>query len=428
MRVLIVDDESAFAGPLAQRLSLRGMETRTAHDAGEALMVLHDWPAELVFLDVGLPGMDGVALLKIMREKHPQTDVVMLSGAADMGKAVQAMRRGAFNWLSKPVDLEQVLEECRKAQKRSAVRQEAARLAEAARWRSLGRVAEGVAHEVNNPLNIVVQAAGLIKDCLEEPEAQALPDIDELREAVNTIRTQSLRVREITRKLLMVGHGLDARTGPLDVAAIIGEVTDLLRHRIDATGLQCVVDLSGARLPEEQRLADDLTVEDELRPWGSAPELRQIFLHLFENALDAMPHGGVVRVTAKVRRDGQGRSWYDLLVADTGPGIAPDIMPHIFEPFFSSRALQSGCGSHDQYHDSPSGSAMRPGSAAQSHMGRYAGLGLAVARSLAHARGGELSAANSQEGGAVFCLSLPLAQMPSATGQAAGDRSPGGGL
>lgn len=428
MRVLIVDDELAFAGPLAQRLGLRGMETRTAHDANEALNILHAWPAELVFLDVGLPGMDGVALLKIIREKHPQTDVVMLSGAADMGKAVQAMRRGAFNWLSKPVDIEQVLEECHKARERAAVRQEAARLAEAARWRSLGRVAEGVAHEVNNPLNIVVQAAGLIRDCLEEPEAETLPDIAELRGAVNTIRTQSLRVREITRKLLMVGHGLDARTGPLDVASIIEEVIDLLRHRSEAAGLHYQVDLSGVCLPEGKAAADDLVVEDSWRPWGSAPELRQIFLHLFENALDVMPEGGFVQVTARVRRDGQGRSWYDIFVADSGPGIAPDIIPHIFEPFFSSRALQSGCGGHVQYHDGHNGSTMRPGSATQSHMGRYAGLGLAVARSLAHARGGELSAANRQEGGAVFCLSLPLAQMPSTTGQVVGDLPPGGGL
>ncbi|MDD4700882.1 MAG: response regulator [Desulfovibrio sp.] len=428
MRVLIVDDELAFAGPLAQRLGLRGIEARTAHDASEALHVLHAWPADLVFLDVGLPGMDGVALLKIIREKHPQTDVVMLSGAADMGKAVQAMRRGAFNWLSKPVDIEQVLEECHKARERAAVRQEAARLAEAARWRSLGRVAEGVAHEVNNPLNIVVQAAGLIRDCLDAPEAEALPDVDEMRGAVKTISSQSLRVREITRKLLMVGHGLDARTGPLDVGAVIEEVIDLLRHRFEATGLRPLVDLSGACLPDGENAADDLVVEGALRPWGSAPELRQIFLHLFENALDVMPHGGFVQVTVRVRRDGQGRRWYDLLVADNGPGIAPDIMPHIFEPFFSSCALQSGCGGHVQYHDDHSCSTMRPGSATQSHMGRFAGLGLAVARSLAHARGGELSAANGQEGGAVFCLSLPLAQMPATSGQVVGTRLPGGGL
>lgn len=446
MRVLVVDDESAFAGPLAQRLSLRGMDARTARDAREALSILQAWPAELVFLDVGLPGMDGVALLKLLREQYAQTDVVMLSGSADMGKAVQAMRRGALNWLSKPADIEQVLEECRKARERAAARQEAARLAEAARWRSLGRVAEGVAHEVNNPLNIMMQAAGLIRDCLDEPEAQALADVDEMREAVNTIRAQSLRVREITRKLLMVGHGLDARTGPLDVAAVIDESLDLLRHRIEAAGLRCQVDLSGAYVfPGHEAAAQETAAPGALeeaaaeaaeeagsaapRPWGSAPELRQIFLHLFENALDAMPHGGLVQVSARLRRDGQGRSWYDLLVADSGPGIEPDILPHIFEPFFSSRALQGGFGCHDQYHDShTSGSAMRPGTAVQSHMGRYAGLGLAVARSLAHARGGELSAANSQQGGAVFCLSLPLAQAPAASGQAAGDRSPDGGL
>lgn len=446
MRVLVVDDESAFAGPLAQRLSLRGMDARTARDAREALSILQAWPAELVFLDVGLPGMDGVALLKLLREQYAQTDVVMLSGSADMGKAVQAMRRGALNWLSKPADIEQVLEECRKARERAAARQEAARLAEAARWRSLGRVAEGVAHEVNNPLNIMMQAAGLIRDCLDEPEAQALADVDEMREAVNTIRAQSLRVREITRKLLMVGHGLDARTGPLDVAAVIDESLDLLRNRIEAAGLRCQVDLSGAYVfPGHEAAAQETAAPGALgeaaaeaaeeagsaapRPWGSAPELRQIFLHLFENALDAMPHGGLVQVSARLRRDGQGRSWYDLLVADSGPGIEPDILPHIFEPFFSSRALQGGFGCHDQYHDShTSGSAMRPGTAVQSHMGRYAGLGLAVARSLAHARGGELSAANSQQGGAVFCLSLPLAQAPAASGQAAGDRSPDGGL
>ena len=68
MRVLVVDDEPAFVGPLAQRLSLRGMDVRTAHDAREALFTLQAWPAELVFLDVGLPGMDGVALLKLLRE------------------------------------------------------------------------------------------------------------------------------------------------------------------------------------------------------------------------------------------------------------------------------------------------------------------------------------------------------------------------
>ena len=404
MRVLVVDDEPAFSEPLAERLALRGYETATALNADAALDELARGPRDLIFLDVGLPGMDGVDLLKILRERYPLSDVVMLSGAGDMGKAVQAMRRGALNWLSKPVGMDGILAECRKAAERAGARQEAARLAEAARWRSLGRVAEGVAHEVNNPLNIMVQAAGLIRDCLEEPEAEALPDIDEVREAVNTIRAQSLRVREITRKLLMVGHGLDPRVGALDVAANVAQVLSLLRERMENAQVRCDV-----QVPQG---------EDAPRPLGSAPELQQICLHLLENALDALcevdsaagtpgeqgkepgiipaqGQGRLISLTATTRRDAQGRDWYDLVVRDNGPGIAPDIMPHIFEPFFSTRALQSPVAAH---------------ASGGKTLGRYVGLGLAVARSLAHARGGELTAANVPQGGAEFCLSLPRAE------------------
>ena len=406
MRVLVVDDEPAFSEPLAERLALRGYDTATAQDADAALAELARSPRDLIFLDVGLPGMDGVDLLKILRERYPQTDVVMLSGAGDMGKAVQAMRRGALNWLSKPVGMDGILAECRKAAERAGARQEAARLAEAARWRSFGRVAEGVAHEVNNPLNIMVQAAGLIRDCLEEPEADALPDIDEVRDAVDTIRTQSLRVREITRKLLMVGHGLDPRLGALDVPAEVGQVLRLLAERMEGAQIRCDVQLpQGPGAP---------------RPLGSAPELQQICLHLLENALDALSdvdaapalgategvpaRTGIVTVAASTRRDAQGRDWYDLVVSDNGPGIAPDIMPHIFEPFFSTRALQSPVAAH---------------AAGGKTLGRYVGLGLAVARSLAHARGGELVAANRPQGGAEFCLSLPLAEGQCALPEAA---------
>ena len=87
MRVLLVDDEAAFVRPLAERLDLRGIEAGVALDAEAALVMVAEGEWDLVFLDVGLPGMDGVALLKLLRERHPDLDVVMLSGAADMGKA-----------------------------------------------------------------------------------------------------------------------------------------------------------------------------------------------------------------------------------------------------------------------------------------------------------------------------------------------------
>lgn len=345
--------------------------------------------------------MDGVALLKILRERHPDLDVVMLSGAADMGKAVQAIRRGAVNWLSKPVSVESVLAECRKAGERAEERGRAARLAETARWRSLGRVAEGVAHEVNNPLNIMVQAAGLIKDWLDDLETAdgcPMPDSTEARAAVETIRAQSLRVREITRKLLMVGHGLDPRLQPLDVRAVLARVLELLRGRLEAAGVRCELDVP-------------LEVENGPRPLGSALELQQICLHLAENALDAMPEGGSLHIAARLLpKTGQTENavespepepgWYELRFTDSGPGIEPEVLPHIFEPFFSTRAGSVG-----------------------RNAGQYAGLGLAVARSLAHARGFELTAANQPGGGAVFRLCLPLESAPRAP-ESAGSAQP----
>ena len=97
MRVLIVDDEQAFAEPLAQRLELRGIEAAVAGDAETALGMLSRQEWDLVFLDVCLPGMDGVSLLKLLQEHEPRPDVVMLSGATEMSQAVKAMRRGALN-------------------------------------------------------------------------------------------------------------------------------------------------------------------------------------------------------------------------------------------------------------------------------------------------------------------------------------------
>ena len=369
MRVLIVDDEQAFAEPLAQRLELRGIEAAVAGDAETALGMLSRQEWDLVFLDVCLPGMDGVSLLKLLQEHEPRPDVVMLSGATEMSQAVKAMRRGALNWLAKPVSLDAVLEECRKARERAESRRPARRLAEEARLRSLGRIAEGVAHEVNNPLNIIVQAAGLMGDSLDSPEAEALPDIEDLRESLKAIVTQSMRVREITRKLLMAGVGLDPRSAPMDVQAVVSRVLTLLQGRMDSLKVTCRL-----HFPPEWG-------EDAPRPLGSALELEQICLHLVENALDAMPEGGTLDIGARLLpADDDGTTWYELSVADSGTGIADDIMPHIFEPFFTT---------HRQ-------------------AGRAAGLGLSVATGLAHGRGGQITAANRPEGGALFRLLLPL--------------------
>lgn len=378
MRLLLVDDEPDFVDPLAERLEMRGFAVSVARNAAEALDIAGRERTPLAFLDVHLPDMDGVSLLRQLRERSPDTDVVMLSGATEVATAVKAMRRGAVNWLAKPVDLDALLEECRRAGERRAAREKEARLADAAMLHTLGRVAEGVAHEVNNPVNIMMQAAGWIGDLLEPHD---LPEAEELCKALDCIRAQSLRVREITRRLLICGKGLDPGTAPVDVAEAARQALEMLDGR-----------LRGLHVRVETDLPPDLP-----RPPGSAVELRQICVHLLENALDAMPGGGLLRVSGRVVTPENGGPWYELTVADTGEGIADDVLPHIFEPFFTTRQVGKGTG-----------------------------LGLAVCRSLVQRRNGRIEArspwpepadapSTPQEAdappagpGSLFTVSLPL--------------------
>ncbi|MCR4667443.1 MAG: response regulator [Desulfovibrio sp.] len=384
MRVLIVDDEMAFATPLAERLRLRSFDVLVAKDGEEAQRLMAQAPSDLVLMDVGLPNMDGLALLQIFRRQYPEQDVVMLSGAGDVRKAVVAMQHGARNWLSKPVRLEDVLAECGKVQQRAQAKAEAQRLTEAARWRVLGRVAEGVAHEVNNPLNIIVQAAGLIEDDLEDLlDGEKSPEADEVYTAITTIKTQGKRVRELTQKLLMVGHGMDIRIEPLSLPDLVENVLGMQSARLESTGTTVTCDFS----------------EIDAKPEGVRQEVQQILLHVFENALDAIeiknpPQGGRVSVRAKRQEDRDGSLWYALAIEDNGTGIPEEVLPHIFDPFFSTRSLEP----RRQNGDS-------------TLLGRFAGLGLAVARSLAHVRGGKLTGKNREDGtGACFTLLLPLGE------------------
>ena len=108
MRVLVVDDEPAFVGPLAQRLSLRGMDVRTAHDAREALFTLQAWPAELVFLDVGLPGMNGRQLAEIAMDRRPGLKVLFVTGYAEQAAVRNGLLREGMQMITKPFVIEEL--------------------------------------------------------------------------------------------------------------------------------------------------------------------------------------------------------------------------------------------------------------------------------------------------------------------------------
>ncbi len=105
--VLLVDDEVAFVETMAKRLTKRDLEISTAFSGDEALEALaSNTMIEVVILDVKMPGMDGIEALKAIRQKHPIIEVIMLTGHATVESAIDGMKRGAFDYLMKPCDMD----------------------------------------------------------------------------------------------------------------------------------------------------------------------------------------------------------------------------------------------------------------------------------------------------------------------------------
>ena len=108
--VLLVDDEVSFVETFSERLELRDFEISKAFSGEEALQVLEkDSNIEVVILDVKMPGMGGIETLAEIHRKHPLVEVIMLSGHVDVESAIEGMKQGAFDYLMKPVDMDQII-------------------------------------------------------------------------------------------------------------------------------------------------------------------------------------------------------------------------------------------------------------------------------------------------------------------------------
>ncbi len=360
--VLLVDDEREFVLALAKRLALRGFATACAHDGNEAVAYLKAHDAPVVVLDVNMPGRSGVDVLREIKEFKPQTEVIMLTGASDVGTAVKGMKLGASDYLQKPVDVDVLAQAVRQAKTHQDRRLGRARMEELVRMAALGRLSEGLAHEINNPVNIMVQEAGWIGDLLEEEECRGLLGREEMTRSVDKIKVQAKRCRAITAKLLRFGKHNDPRVRPVNLNEILHKCLAERAERIQTLS----VDLA-------QDLAQDLP-ELLLAP----ADMDHLFGNLLDNALDALAATADEDRTLRLRTLVQ-EGFLVAEVADTGPGIAPSDLPSVFEPFFSTKDVGQGMG-----------------------------LGLSICFGIVSGLDGEITAASEPGQGATLTVRLPL--------------------
>lgn len=199
---------------------------------------------------------------------------------------------------------------------------------QAGKLSALGEMAAGIAHEINNPVAIMMEEAGWIEDILDDMQKDG--NTDEISQSVAKIRNQGTRCRSITHKLL----GFARKSDEPDQAVNIG---DLLREMValtDQKARNAKVDIS-------------LHIEPGLPPVRATPSvLQQIILNLVNNAVDAMEaqpekSGGQLSLRARLAADGHR---VHVAVQDNGPGIPPEIKARIFDPFFTTKPAGKGTG------------------------------------------------------------------------------------
>ena len=114
-RVLVVDDEADFLTTLVNRLRKRNLEVSGVASGEKALGLLDKEPFDVVILDVKMPGMDGVDVLREMKRKWPLVEVIMLTGHASIESGIEGMKLGAFDYIIKPMDIDDLVDKMRKA-------------------------------------------------------------------------------------------------------------------------------------------------------------------------------------------------------------------------------------------------------------------------------------------------------------------------
>ncbi|MDY6878788.1 MAG: response regulator [Desulfatiglans sp.] len=123
-RALVVDDEKEFLDTLIKRLKKRNVDAEGIGNGEEALLVLGREPVDVVVLDVRMPGMDGIEILREIKKAHPLIEVVMLTGHASMEVAIEGMEIGAFDYMMKPVDIDELVYKLQDAYKKKSIQEE----------------------------------------------------------------------------------------------------------------------------------------------------------------------------------------------------------------------------------------------------------------------------------------------------------------
>jgi signal transduction histidine kinase len=374
LSALIVEDNEQDATLLVRELRRGGYDLSfdrvETSDAMCAALDKRTW--DIVLSDYSMPRFSAPAALALVRDRNLDLPFIIISGTVGEEIAVESLRAGAHDFMVKG-SLARLLPAIGREMREADLRTEKKRIREqlqiSERMASVGMLAASVAHEINNPLAILVsnleftseQLNGFMADVpgvdLSFPFAER---IDALAASLRDAQEAAERVRLIVRDLKVFSRSEDVETrGPVDIRS----------------ALESAIRMTSNEVRHRARLTRDYG--DVAPVNGNESRLGQVFLNLIVNAAQAIPEGDAANNEIKVvtRMDSSERVAIEF--HDTGAGIPAEVLPHIFDAFFTTKATVAGTG-----------------------------LGLAICHRIVAEHGGEMSVKSRTGSGTVFRIVL----------------------
>jgi signal transduction histidine kinase len=238
------------------------------------------------------------------------------------------------------------------------VNERSRQLVRSERLAGVGFLAAGVAHEINNPLASIAFCSEALENRLRSVLARAPGDSEVITKYLRMIQEEAFRCKAITQRLLEFSRGGERRREPTDLVDLVQGVLDMVQHLQNCKGKRIVFE------PASRLVA-----------WVNAQEIKSVVLNLVVNALDSMEDGGVLNIRLAEREH-----MAELVFADTGCGMPPEVLENIFEPFFT-----------------------------RSRTGKGTGLGLSISHRVISQHGGDIEAASAGPNqGSTFTVRLPM--------------------
>jgi signal transduction histidine kinase len=329
-RILVIDDELGMREGCRRALTALGHQVDVAADGEEGLRQVLSTPYDLVLVDVRMPKIGGIELLEKIYAHDPDIVSIIITGYATIDLAIEAIKRGAYNFLSKPFDTDaltltvnQGLERRRLTLESKRLRQLEAQAAELGRAKAelerLDRLKSEfmltVAHELRAPVTAIQGYLQIIVD--------GYVSLDKQRPMLARAAQRAGELLQLVDELLQLarikGSAGEVEVEELDMADILLDMASLLR--VEA---------------ERQGTTFDLSIRPCSRIVANPDHVRQLWSNLISNAIKYTPAGGQVAVT--LQPDGAALVGQ---VRDTGIGIGPDELPHLFQEFYRTEAAKA---------------------------------------------------------------------------------------